>query len=126
MLEPLTLTLAIAPRMDATPLRTDPGDEAYAEQIHYWTTPITQCLDGRTDTKCVAYDDWVKAGADEAKHFDLICDAPEIDCVLEVTGAIAVVLQEVDVRIQMAEYGLGDWYGEAGFMLTTQFFARPS
>ena len=22
-----------------------------------------------------------------------------------------------------AEYGLGDWYGEAGFMLTTQFFA---
>ena len=25
------------------------GDEAYAEQIHYWTTPIEQCLDGRTD-----------------------------------------------------------------------------
>lgn len=24
---------------------------------------------------------------------------------------------------QPSEYGLGDWYGEAGFMLTTQFFA---
>ena len=28
------------------------GDEAYAEQIWYWTTPIEQCLDGRTDVKC--------------------------------------------------------------------------
>jgi putative spermidine/putrescine transport system substrate-binding protein len=29
--------------------------------VYYWTTPTANCLDGRTDTKCVAYDDWVKA-----------------------------------------------------------------
>src|SRR5262249_46379576 len=27
-------------------------DAAFAAQIHYWTTPIEQCLDGRTDVKC--------------------------------------------------------------------------
>ena len=29
--------------------------------VYYWTTPTANCLDGRSDTKCVAYDDWVKA-----------------------------------------------------------------
>jgi putative spermidine/putrescine transport system substrate-binding protein len=37
------------------------GDEAYAKQIYYWTTPISQCLDGRTDVKCVPYSEWAKA-----------------------------------------------------------------
>ena len=37
------------------------GDEAYAEQIHYWNTPIEQCLDGRTDVKCTTYSDWTQA-----------------------------------------------------------------
>jgi len=37
------------------------GDEAYAEQIYYWTTPIEQCLDGRTDVKCTTYSDWTTA-----------------------------------------------------------------
>lgn len=37
------------------------GDEAYAEKIHYWTTPIEQCLDGRTDVKCTTYQDWTQA-----------------------------------------------------------------
>jgi putative spermidine/putrescine transport system substrate-binding protein len=37
------------------------GDAAYAEQIHYWTTPIEQCLDGRTDVKCTTYQDWTTA-----------------------------------------------------------------
>ena len=37
------------------------GDEAYAEQIHYWTTPIEQCLDGRTDVKCTTYQEWTQA-----------------------------------------------------------------
>ena len=27
-------------------------------QIHYWTTPIEQCVDGSGD-KCTAYDEWV-------------------------------------------------------------------
>ena len=31
------------------------------KNVYYWTTPTETCLDGRTDTKCVAYDDWVKA-----------------------------------------------------------------
>ncbi len=37
------------------------GDEAYAEKIHYWTTPIEQCLDGRTDVSCTTYQDWTQA-----------------------------------------------------------------
>jgi putative spermidine/putrescine transport system substrate-binding protein len=37
------------------------GDQAYAEKIYYWTTPISQCLDGRTDTTCVPYSEWAKA-----------------------------------------------------------------
>lgn len=30
-------------------------DAAYAKQIWYWSPPITQCLDGRTDVKCNDY-----------------------------------------------------------------------
>jgi putative spermidine/putrescine transport system substrate-binding protein len=37
------------------------GDEAYAEQLYYWNTPISACLDGRTDVECTTYDDWTKA-----------------------------------------------------------------
>jgi len=37
------------------------GDEDYASQIHYWTTLIEQCLDGRTDVKCTDYGDWRQA-----------------------------------------------------------------
>lgn len=37
---------------------TDPN---YASKIHYWTTPISQCLDGRTDTECTNYGDWTTA-----------------------------------------------------------------
>ncbi len=33
----------------------------YWKDVWYWTTPTETCLDGRTDTKCVAYDEWVKA-----------------------------------------------------------------
>ena len=36
-------------------------DADFAEQIHYWTTPIEQCLDGRTDVKCTDYGDWTTA-----------------------------------------------------------------
>jgi putative spermidine/putrescine transport system substrate-binding protein len=36
-------------------------DAAYAAKIHYWTTPITQCLDGRTDVKCTDYNAWTDA-----------------------------------------------------------------
>ncbi|NIH82310.1 ABC transporter substrate-binding protein [Amycolatopsis viridis] len=37
------------------------GDAAYASQIWYWTTPITQCIDGRTDVKCKDYGEWTRA-----------------------------------------------------------------
>jgi putative spermidine/putrescine transport system substrate-binding protein len=37
------------------------GDEAYAAQIWYWTTPVEACLDGRTDVKCTDYSAWTKA-----------------------------------------------------------------
>ncbi|WP_410661444.1 ABC transporter substrate-binding protein [Amycolatopsis sp. lyj-112] len=37
------------------------GDAAYAAKIAYWTTPIAQCLDGRTDVKCKDYGEWTRA-----------------------------------------------------------------
>lgn len=37
------------------------GDEAFANELHYWNTPIEQCLDGRTDVKCTTYADWQQA-----------------------------------------------------------------
>jgi putative spermidine/putrescine transport system substrate-binding protein len=36
-------------------------DEAYFDQVWYWTTPITQCLDGRTNVTCKDYGDWTTA-----------------------------------------------------------------
>ncbi len=36
-------------------------DETFADQIHYWTTPIEQCLDGRTDVTCTTYQEWTQA-----------------------------------------------------------------
>ncbi|MET0455320.1 MAG: ABC transporter substrate-binding protein [Mycobacterium sp.] len=32
-------------------------DAAYAEKIHYWTTPTKKCVDGSGDN-CTAYDEW--------------------------------------------------------------------
>ena len=37
------------------------ADEAYAEKISYWTTPIKECLDGRTDIECTDYAEWTTA-----------------------------------------------------------------
>jgi putative spermidine/putrescine transport system substrate-binding protein len=36
-------------------------DEDYFSQVWYWTTPIEQCLDGRTDVTCTDYAAWTKA-----------------------------------------------------------------
>ncbi|MFI0235635.1 ABC transporter substrate-binding protein [Streptomyces sp. NPDC016845] len=36
-------------------------DAAYWKQVHFWTTPLPQCLDGRTDVPCVPYAKWVQA-----------------------------------------------------------------
>ncbi len=36
-------------------------DEQYFAKVRYWTTPIPQCLDGRTDVKCTDYAEWTKA-----------------------------------------------------------------
>jgi putative spermidine/putrescine transport system substrate-binding protein len=33
-------------------------DAAYAEKIHYWTTPQTKCVDGSGDN-CTSYQEWV-------------------------------------------------------------------
>jgi putative spermidine/putrescine transport system substrate-binding protein len=40
------------------------ADADYASKIYYWTTPITQCLDGRTDVTCTDYAEWIKAWTD--------------------------------------------------------------
>ncbi|MCX5240348.1 ABC transporter substrate-binding protein [Streptomyces prunicolor] len=37
------------------------SDESYWKNVHYWTTPIQQCVDGRTDVTCVPYVKWVQA-----------------------------------------------------------------
>ena len=37
------------------------GDAEYASQIWYWTTPIEDCVDGRTDVQCVDYAAWTEA-----------------------------------------------------------------
>ena len=37
------------------------ADETYFAKVAYWTTPIPQCLDGRTEVKCTDYADWTKA-----------------------------------------------------------------
>jgi putative spermidine/putrescine transport system substrate-binding protein len=28
--------------------------------VYYWTTPVENCVDGRTDVKCVPYDEWAR------------------------------------------------------------------
>ncbi|WP_125098284.1 ABC transporter substrate-binding protein [Leucobacter chromiireducens] len=38
-------------------------DEEYYKQVWFWTTPIDQCLDGRTDVTCTNYQDWTNAWA---------------------------------------------------------------
>ena len=38
-------------------------DEEYYKQVWFWTTPIDQCLDGRTDVQCTNYQDWTNAWA---------------------------------------------------------------
>ncbi|MFF3501838.1 ABC transporter substrate-binding protein [Streptomyces sp. NPDC003247] len=37
------------------------ADESYWKRIAFWNTPIEQCLDGRTDVRCVPYAEWVRA-----------------------------------------------------------------
>ncbi|WP_433377337.1 ABC transporter substrate-binding protein [Streptosporangium sp. CA-115845] len=36
-------------------------DEDYYSKVWYWTTPIAQCLDGRTDVTCKDYSEWTRA-----------------------------------------------------------------
>ena len=38
-------------------------DEEYFKKVWFWTTPIDQCIDGRTDVKCTNYQDWTQAWA---------------------------------------------------------------
>jgi spermidine/putrescine-binding protein len=37
------------------------ADEPYWTKVHYWNTPIAQCLDGRKDVQCVDYSKWTQA-----------------------------------------------------------------
>lgn len=36
-------------------------DEAYFDNVWYWSTPQAQCLDGRTDVVCKDYSEWTQA-----------------------------------------------------------------
>lgn len=37
------------------------ADEAFFKKLWFWSTPQSDCLDGRTDVKCVPYSEWGKA-----------------------------------------------------------------
>ena len=37
------------------------SDSEYWKDVYYWTTPTSTCLDGRTDTQCVPWSEWVGA-----------------------------------------------------------------
>ena len=37
------------------------SDDEYWTDVWYWTTATEECLDGRTDAKCVPYTEWVNA-----------------------------------------------------------------
>ena len=52
-------TLACAKTTDAAFCDTyHATDAAYADKIHYWTTPQTTCVDGSGKTDCTAYSEW--------------------------------------------------------------------
>jgi len=36
-------------------------DEEFFSKVWPWTTPIEQCIDGRTDVKCTSFQDWTNA-----------------------------------------------------------------
>lgn len=36
-------------------------NEEYFENVWYWTTPIEQCVDGRTDVECTNFQQWTQA-----------------------------------------------------------------
>ncbi|WP_067463220.1 ABC transporter substrate-binding protein [Actinomadura macra] len=36
-------------------------DETYFSKVHFWTTPIARCLDGRKNVTCVDYSKWTQA-----------------------------------------------------------------
>ncbi|PPL20093.1 spermidine/putrescine ABC transporter substrate-binding protein [Microterricola pindariensis] len=36
-------------------------DEEYFEKVWFWTTPIEQCIDGRTDATCTNFQQWTDA-----------------------------------------------------------------
>ena len=38
-------------------------NEEYLENVWYWTTPIEQCIDGRTEVQCTSFQDWTNAWA---------------------------------------------------------------
>ena len=52
------------------------ADEAYFDQVWYWTTPIAQCLDGRTDVTCKDYGDWT-TGLDRRSRADRVARGRE-------------------------------------------------
>ncbi|GAA3823736.1 extracellular solute-binding protein [Cellulomonas soli] len=55
-------TLACALTTDPTHCDTyHAEDQAYFDRIWFWSTPQSDCLDGRTDVTCVPYSEWGKA-----------------------------------------------------------------
>ena len=39
-------------------------DETYFKKVWFWATPQSDCLDGRTNTKCIPYSQWAKSWSD--------------------------------------------------------------
>lgn len=39
------------------------SDPSYWNDVYFWNTPIEECLDGRTDVRCIPYEEWAQAWA---------------------------------------------------------------
>jgi putative spermidine/putrescine transport system substrate-binding protein len=58
-------TKACALTVDPTHCATyHAADEAYFKKVWFWATPQSDCLDGRTNTKCIPYSQWAKSWSD--------------------------------------------------------------
>ena len=90
------------------------SDEAYADQIWYWTTPIKECLDGR-DTECTDYQEWTDAWteikgepATTGRRYDgYRCDGAGDGARLSPRAAAGVVIPAPPPRSAGGRAGLG-------------------
>ena len=116
------------------PLRRFHAEETdFWSNVYYWTTPVENCVDGRTDVKCVPYDEWVAHVVGAAQHVTTVRTRGSRRPCLGRGGCRAVRLLHRAPRLRLA--GLLApalvWLGllylvPLGFLLATAFFDTDS